>query len=166
MILKWEVGKNPFHFPIFLAQAVQAAAAYFYPMANMKCQSFGCKNRRRGKTSRRVENIMLASQLRICSLDTIVNTVFVHLKLFNNTVFFFCLCFLLFWLNESLWKGSNQNPTLYYWPNFNAPKNFTFWFSQDSESCFFQVWVWLPVPAQPRSMLHGSSRTWANFTPC
>ena len=93
MILKWEAGKNPSHFPIFLAQAAQAAAAYFYPMANMKCQSFGCKNRRRGKISRRVENMMLASKLRICSLDTIVNTVFVHLKLFNNTVFFFLFLF-------------------------------------------------------------------------
>ena len=86
-------GEKSISFSIFLAQAVQAAAAYFYPMANMKCQSFGCKNRRRGKTSRRVENMMLASKLRICSLDTIVNTVFVHLKLFNNTVFFFLFMF-------------------------------------------------------------------------
>ena len=110
MILKWEEGKNQFHCPIFLAQAVQAAAAYFYPMANMKCQSFGCKNRRRGKTSRRVENMMLASKLRICSLDTIVNTVFVHLKLFNNTVFFFLFMFCILLIKCEFMKRLKSKP--------------------------------------------------------
>ena len=110
MILKWEVGKNQFYFPIFLARAVQAAAAYFYPMANMKCQSFGCKNRRRGKTSRRVENMMLASKLRICSLDIIVNTVFVYLKLFNNTVFFFLFMFCIMLIKWEFMERLKSKP--------------------------------------------------------
>ena len=110
MILKWEVGKNHFYFPIFLARAVQAAAAYFYPMANMKCQSFGCKNRRRGKTSRRVENMMLASKLWICNLDTKVNTVFVHLKLFNNTVFFFLFLFCIMLIKWEFLESFKSNP--------------------------------------------------------
>ena len=103
-------GEKFISFSNFLAQAAQAAAAYFYPMANMKCQSFGCKNRRRGKTSRRVENMMLASKLWICNLDTKVNTVFVHLKLFNNTVFFFLFLFCIMLIKWEFLESFKSNP--------------------------------------------------------
>ena len=42
-------GNKLIFFSPFLRQDFQAElGAYFYPPANMKCQSFGCKNRRAG----------------------------------------------------------------------------------------------------------------------